>query len=43
MSGGERDRLEIWVIITIKIGLVWYVASWGLTDGMDVTFGWDGD
>jgi hypothetical protein len=38
-----RDRPEIRGIMTIGIGPVGYVAGWGLTDGMDVVFGWDGD
>jgi hypothetical protein len=39
----EWDRPEIRGIMTIGIGPVGYVAGWGLTDGMDVVFGWDGD
>ena len=41
--GGVGDRPEIRGIMTIGIGPVGYVAGWGLTDGMDVVFGWDGD
>ena len=39
----RMDRLEIWGIMTIGVGPVGYVAGWGLTDGMDAAFGWEGD
>jgi hypothetical protein len=39
----HRDRPEIRGIMTIGIGSVRYAPGWGLTDGMDAVFGWDGD
>ena len=36
------DRPEIRGIMTIGIGSVRYAPGWGLTDGMEVVFGWDG-
>jgi hypothetical protein len=41
--GRMWDRPEIRGIMTIEIGSVRYVPGWGLADGMDVVFGWDGD
>ena len=40
---GWGDRPEIRGIMTIGLGSVGYIPGWGLTDGMDVVFGWDGD
>jgi hypothetical protein len=39
----ERDRPEMWGIMTIGIGPAGYVAGWGFADGMDAAFGRDGD
>jgi hypothetical protein len=39
----HRDRPEIRGIMTIGIGPVGYAGGWGLTDGMDVVFSWEGD
>jgi hypothetical protein len=43
LTGGERDRPEMWGIMTIGIGPAGYVAGWGFADGMDAAFGRDGD
>ena len=37
------DRPLIGGIMPRAIGPVGYVAGWGLADGMDAAFGWDGD
>jgi hypothetical protein len=38
-----RDRPLIGGIMSRAMRSVGYVAGWGLADGMDAAFGWDGD
>ncbi len=39
----KRDRPLIGGIMSRAMRSVGYVAGWGLADGMDAAFGWDGD
>jgi hypothetical protein len=43
LLGREGDRPLIGGIMSRAMRSVGYVAGWGLADGMDAAFGWDGD